>query len=105
MAEAVLLITDDIALAHTCADALPPPTYGLTHESTAGQGLVRGLAASALVLADLAVPDRPVDLVARLVARDRIVIAVGSPADPVGAADALDAGAVQFLAKPVDPRL
>jgi len=104
MATAVLLISDHPAMTRACAEAVQPSA--LVHETSVAAGLARcQRAAPDLVLLDLGLPDRPHDLIPRLRARALPVIALGDGHDPAAAAHALELGAAQFLARPLDARL
>ena len=104
MAGAVLLISDHPAMTRACAEAvLPAP---LVHETSVAAGLARcQRAAPDLVLIDLSLPDRPHDAIPKLTARGLPVLALGDAHDPQAAAHALELGAAQFLARPLDARL
>jgi DNA-binding NtrC family response regulator len=104
MATAVLLISDHPAMTRACAEAVQPNP--LIHETSVAAGFARAQrAAPDLVLLDLGLPERPLELIPRLRAKGLPVIVLGDAHDPAAAAQALDAGAAQFLARPLDARL
>ena len=104
MAPAVLLISDHPAMTRACAEAVEPSP--LVHETSVAAGLARYQRSTLdLVLVDLGLPDGPHDVIPRIASRGTPVIALGSAQEPQAAAQALELGAVQFLARPLDARL